>query len=289
MTGTELDEIMSEPAATTATEITTTETATQQADRIRDEQGRFAAKEAAAAATTTTQAATTTAAETTASEAGKTVPIEAVHASREKEREARTENDKLRADMARLQGQIEMLSKQREPVKEAAKAPDFWEDPNGFVQTALDPVQKQLAQQAERFSMRMAIKEHGQEAVQGAYQALGEAMQAGDPSAKAEYQRIKASDDPYDEIVKWHKRNTAMQKVGNDPDAWLEAEMEKRLADPAYQVKLAERLRTAAAAGTDRSNPPVILPPSLSRLPGGGNAPGEQDTSDAGLFAHATR
>lgn len=284
MTGTELDEILADNGSqdqgqqeTTATESTVN----------RDEQGRFASREEAKpAATVTDQVATADDADHGA------IPPAALAASRQKAREKEQEADALRTQLAELRGQVEILTRQTRqaepaPKVEPEKKADFWEDPDGYLKGALTPVQQQLQQQAERFSMRMAVKEYGQETVQAAYSALGAAMQAGDPSARAEYQRIKASDDPYEDIVQWHKRHQTLQRVGDNPDAWLEAEIEKRLSDPAHQGKFLERIQ-ATAQQNSRSNPVTNLPPSLTRLPAGG-ATTAGDMSDGSLFANALR
>lgn len=285
MTGTELDDILADNGSQEQEQ--TQETATTETVN-RDEHGRFAPKAGEPEVTAEQQVEG-------AEEPAGNIPPAALAASRQKAREKEQEADQLRTQLAELRGQVDVLTRQtRQPqvapkVEEPKPTPEIWEDPNGFVQAALTPVQQAMQQQAERFSMRLAVKEHGKETVQAAYAALGQAIQAGDPSARAEYQRIKASDDPYEDIVQWHKRSQTLQKVGDDPDAWLEAEMEKRLADPAYQGKILERIQATASQNANRSNPNVKLPPSLTRLPAGGNAGAEADMSDAGLFSHATR
>jgi hypothetical protein len=252
--------------------------------RRRDELGRFAPKE-------TSEQPTTEAAPEARPEQGK-VPLAAVSEARAKEREAKQENEQLKQMISQLQGQVNLLARQRQPEKpqaEPEKPADWWENPDTFVESKLTRVDTALQQQNERISLRFAIKEHGEETVQAAYDALGKAMQS-DPTAKQEYSRIRASDDPYDEIVKWHKRQETLQRVGTDPEAWLEAEMEKRLNDPAYQAKVLERIQGTAAQNTNRSAPITKLPPSLARMPSaGGNASGEADMSDAGLFRTAMR
>lgn len=286
MTGTELDDILADNGSQEQEQ--TQETATTETAVNRDEHGRFAPKAGEPEVTAEQHVEG-------AEEPAGNIPPAALAASRQKAREKEQEADQLRTQLAELRGQVDVLTRQtRQPqvapkVEEPKPTPEIWEDPNGFVQAALTPVQQAMQQQAERFSMRLAVKEHGKETVQAAYAALGQAIQAGDPSARAEYQRIKASDDPYEDIVQWHKRSQTLQKVGDDPDAWLEAEMEKRLADPAYQGKILERIQATASQNATRSNPNVKLPPSLTRLPAGGNAAAEADMSDAGLFSHATR
>jgi len=285
MTGTELDDILADNGSQDQQqETTTTDSAV-----ARDEHGRFAPKEKEEPGVEAGAAAGAEEAE----HGG--IPPAVLAASRAKAREKEQEAETLRTQLAQLQGQVELLSRQtRQPqaapkVEEPKPTPEIWDDPNGFVQAALTPVQQALQEQAERFSMRMAVRDYGKETVQAAYSAFGQAIQAGDPSARAEYQRIKQSDDPYEDIVQWHKRSQTLQKVGDDPEKWLEAELEKRLGDPAQQAKILERIQATAAQNVNRSNPNVQLPPSLTRLPAGGNAAADVDVSDAGLFSHATR
>lgn len=282
MTGTELDDILADtPQVEEQIETPTTE------GPERDEHGRFAAKAEDAPAAEQVEVETQPEAEP-----GR-VPQQALHASREKEREARQEAETLRSQIAEMRGQIQLLSQRGQTpapkLDEAEKAPDFWDDPNAFVNNALTPVQTQLQQQNERFSKMMAIQVHGKETVDGAFKSFVEAAQANPGAYAAEYQAMMKSDHPYDALVAWHKRQETLKTVGNDPNAWLEAELEKRLADPEYQGKVLERIRGTAAGNTNRSNPVTNLPPSLNRLPAGGNTPADDDTSDATLFSHALR
>lgn len=278
MTGTELDDILADNG-TQETEQTV-ETAV-----ARDDQGRFAAK-------AEEPAVVEQPAVVEAEHAEGNIPPAALAASRQKAREKEQEAETLRREMAELRGQIQVLSQRPQapqPKAEEKPKPDFWDDPNGFVQTALNPVQQQMQQQREQFSKMLATQAHGKEKVDAAYQAIAEHLQTRNPAAQADYQSIMADEHPYNALVDWHARQQTLRTVGNDPNAWLEAEMEKRLADPEYQAKVLERIRGTAAQNTSRSNPVTNLPPSLTRLPAGGNAPAQADMSDAGLFSNALR
>ncbi len=280
-----LSEIMAdEPQGSETTQEQQVETMaeTAEAGQARDDKGRFAAK---------TDEVETAATEQTVEKTG-TVPQQALHAAREKEREARTENESLKRALDEMRGQINLLSQQRQAPQakqEEKKAPEFWEDPDQFVSAKVSTVEQKLATQLETISKRFAIKEHGKDTVDAAYQALGTALQQGDRSAHEAWRVIQQSDDPYEEIVQWDKRAKTMQRVGSDPDAWLEAELEKRLSDPTHQAKILERLQGVAAVNTNRSDPITKLPPSLSRIPSGGNTVDDGDVSDAALFRHARR
>lgn len=281
MTGTELDDIL----ADNGTQETTEQTTEQTSSVARDDHGRFAPKVEAQPEVVTAQAETVEAEHTEGN-----IPPAALAASRQKAREKEQEAETLRREMAELRGQIQVLSQRpATPPQPKPETPPLEPWDPGYDEYVRAPIVEQLQKQAERFSMRMAVKEYGKETVESAYSALGQAMQAGDPSARAEYQRIKASDDPYEDIVQWHRRQETLRTVGDDPNAWLEAEIEKRLADPVHQGKFLDRIQATAASTVNRSNPVTKLPPSLTRLPSGGNAAAEADMSDAGIFANAMR
>lgn len=222
------------------------------------------------------------------SEEGK-VPLAALHEARQREREAKQATEALQQQLATLQGQMQVLMQQRQQPQtpqEPKQAPDFWENPDEYLKHQLDPVQQQIQQQREQFSMTLAIDKHGKETVEGAYQAMGQAMQMGDPTARAAYEAIMASPHPYGALVDWHKAQETQRTIGNDPQKWFEQELEKRLSDPAEQAKFLERIR-GTAQGNVGSQPQTSLPKSLAKVPGGTTSEG--DMSDSALFSQAMR
>lgn len=285
MTGNELDEILASDDVQEITQEQQPET--ESTGQTRDEQGRFATK---AEQPEQTQEQPEVTADEPEPEQGK-VPQQALHAARQKAKEASTEAEQLRQQIAQMQGQIQMLNQRQaapQKIEDAPKPVDFWESPDGYLESKLTPFQQQIQQQREQFSKMLAMQSHGAETVDSAYNAFVEAARANPQAYAAEYQSIMASEHPYDALVSWHKRQETLRMVGNDPNAWLEAEMEKRLQDPAYQAKVLERIKGTAAVNS-RSNPVTRIPPSLSRLPAGGNTAADDDVSDAGIFSHAMR
>lgn len=220
------------------------------------------------------------------------MPQEALHEARQREKEQRERADRLeQALLARSQPAAPIAP------TEKPKPPDFWEDPNKFVESALSPVQKQLQQQNERFSRMMAVQAHGKETVDAAYQALGNALRS-DPTVRADYQRIMSADHPYEDLVQWHKQVQNRTRIGSDPDAFVKSEIDKMLADPAKKAELLARLTgtpaapaTPAAAAAEPASPANItrLPPSLSRLPGGNAAPVEGEDSLGAIIESGRR
>lgn len=162
-----------------------------------------------------------------------TVPQKALHASRERERQARDEAQALRDEVQQLKGMMQAIAtRSQEPAKpvEQPKPVDFWEDPQAFIQQTLTPFQQQIAQQNERLSHSAAIGEFGKEAVQAAYEDMGNALSS-DPRAQAEYQRIMQSPHPYGELVNWHRNRTALTEFGNDPAAYREKVRQEIMAE----------------------------------------------------------
>lgn len=215
----------------------------------------------------------------------KMVPQQALHAEKQKVKRYTEQVASFEKTMAEQAAAVRRLEQQLlaavMPKKEEPKpAPDFWENPDEFLKGAIAPLEQKLTEQAEKLSMRLAVKEHGRETVQAAYSALGAAMQAGDPNARVEYQRIKASDDPYGDIVEWHKRAQAQAEIGSDPEAYkakLKAEILAELQAGNGQQQQQAQPGTAAAtvmptdlAGArnvgSRSGPPYQGPASLNDI-----------------------
>lgn len=290
MDGTELDEIMSEALAPEVIE-TPSETRVApptDATQPRDEHGKFAPK----ADVTTPASADQPQAEVPDEEPESGhVPQKALHEERKKRQGAEQENTDLRRQMQEMQGQIRLLTERTmQPAtpaqpKEEAKPPVFWENPDAYIEHKLSSATQQTQGQFLQTSELLAIEKHGEAAVTEAGQAMYKLAEARDPGAAAEYQRIMASRHPYGELVAWHQRHKAMQEIGSDPAAFraqLEAEFRAK-----YGI-VEEQPAPQPTPGNPSSTKPLTqLPKSLSRLPGGGNSPGEEDVSDSGIFAHA--
>lgn len=201
-----------------------------------------------------------------------------------------------------FQRRLDELRGQAKPKEPEAPKPELWENPDDYVdqrvQQTVAPVAQSQAQIVEHFSKMLAVRDHGQEAVQSAYVAMDSAVKSGDPEAYAAYRRVMSSMDPYGELISWNKRQSVLREVGNDPAAYRAKVQDDALSDPAFLAKAAERLRAQAAA-----NPIVSLPagspgsaaptavtlPSVSRA--GSPAPARAETElvpDMELFQQLT-
>lgn len=290
----ELDDLLSDDVGSTDTvdpALTTADAgaeATATTTQPRDENGKFAPKQEAAAVTEPVIDPAQQPASHDKPNNG--VPVRAVQEERQKRQEAESTNEALRRELAEMRGQLQTLTQQRQQPaqqQQEEKPATLWDDPDSYLRNQITPVQSQIMEMKEFMSENLAVQTYGAEKVEAAKQAIEQV--AATPEGRATVQKMMQSRHPFDDLVKWHQQHEAMRRVGNDPDAWFQAEYERRLSDPAEQAKIMERIRGTAASNTSRSAPAVSLPPSLSGLPAGGNTAADNDVSDAALFSHATR
>lgn len=211
-------------------------------------------------------------------------------------RELREERDALRQQLEQTRSEMQRQFAElraSQPKPEPTQKPDLYENPDGFVEHGVrqhvDPVRSEIGQLREFYSRKEAIREHGQDKVQAAYDALGKGMQSRDPDAIATYQRAMSSMDPYGDIVTWHQQKTVYSQIGSDPNAWFEKQIAERLKDQAFQAKLLQQIQ-----GSQQSNPSkqnvINLPKSLNKATGSSVSEDDlddNDMSDRALFRHA--
>lgn len=282
----ELNELLSDDAPAPEVTVAAPAPVIEQPAVARDDHGRFATKtpeEVPASVVEQSIAATPTEQQPHPGN----VPVGAVKAEREKRQAAEADAEALRREVAELRGMV-VARQQPAPQPQQEERPiALWDDPDAYLQSQLTPFQQQMQEMREELWESKAVAIHTPDAVQAAKAAAEKLF--GTPEGKVLHQQItSAGGNPFDNLVKWHKQQQAIDRVGNDPDAWLQAELEKRLADPAEQAKILERIRSGAASNPTTAQPVTSLPPSLSRLPGGGNAAADNDMSDSALFSHAT-
>lgn len=214
------------------------------------------------------------------------IPPARLKAEAEKRREAEADAAALRREIAELRGMVTATRQPAaQPQQEAAPA-TLWDDPDAYLKSQIDPLQTALLTQKAEFSKMIAVEKHGEEVFNAAESALEQA--APTPEGQAFIQKLRASAHPAEDLIKWHKQQQSIARVGNDPDAWLNAEIEKRMNDPAFLAQAVERARTGAASNTNRSTPLTNIPPRISHIPAGGNAAPAGDESDGALFSSLT-
>lgn len=267
------------PAAETPVAEAKPEAEQPQGEQPRDEHGRFAPKVEAQAEQAPAQAV----AEQPAQQAPpqqEAIPSWRLKEEAEARRQAETRASLLERQLHQLSGRLQQLEKPPEPI-------DPYVDPEKFrdagVRQAIDPVTRQLSETREYYSRMFAETKHGEQTVKDAYGWLQQAVHSGDPKAEPVLQRVMNSIDPFGEIVTAFKRDKAISTVGDDPNKWFEAELERRKADPEFVSKhLTPSNGQNGAAPTNV----VKLPPSLNRQ-SGAQAPNAGSLEDRDLYQHA--
>ena len=276
----------------------------EQQDRGRDDKGRFARPEPKQDVAKQGQVEDRHAAglrRETVTERGRRQTAEAERDAARREREAD------RQEMARLRGQLEQLSRQQQPAQQqpqqAPAAPDRWTDPEGYdkwrdaqVEARFQAQLQEREQQRARFSFEDAAAQHGQDAFAEAYRAL-DSLDPRDPANRAQGQRVMASPNPGEALMRWYANEKARREIGADPAAYRErlrtelTDPAKLLEDPATRERIIAQLRAEAGQGGQNGGPrsTYTLPPSLNGARGGnstrgGDAQRVYDNSDRGVF-----
>jgi hypothetical protein len=202
-------------------------------------------------------------------------------------REALERAQRYEREVEQMRRELAAMQRQNEPKPEV---PQIWDNPDGYFdhrsREAIDPVKSEISQLREFYSQRDAVRTHGVETVKAAYSSLDQAARSGDPEALAVVARVKQSLDPYGDMVTWHKKQTIFSTIGDNPDAFVEKQLEEKLKDPAYQAKLLERIRGQAQQRPSTVTP---LPPSLNRAAAAMQPVEDDDGGEAGLLRNALR
>ena len=117
------------------------------------------------------------------------------------------------------------------PQPEPQAPPDFFADPDAYLDSRLQPLQQQFEQQRLAQSEMLAVEKFGNEAVADAFQAFQQYAQT-DPASQIEHRRIMSSPHPFGELVKWRERHKALSEIGSDPvgfRAKLEEEIRQKV------------------------------------------------------------
>lgn len=185
------------------------------------------------------------------------VPLTAILDEREKRQAAERQAQELEARLMQMQ-------QQSAPPQQA---PDMLDDPDGYNQFVQTQVNAAIQDVKLNQSEDMARYVHGDETVDAAFQAF---RQAAD---QATYQSIMAKRSPWMEVVNWHKDQQFRQEVGNDPEAWRNAERERIRQELMAEIKPAvtpaapppPSLSKAGASGPTPT-PAMNVPPTLNGL-----------------------
>lgn len=209
------------------------------------------------------------------------VPHQTLHAQRERAKALRAENERLARELAEARRPQPVQQQPAAPVEppKPAEKKTIWDDPDAFVAEQLTPIQQEV-QEVRLLASRinaMQNPEIGLAGIDAAETALRAEIQAGRMDGAKVAEQLRQSRDPVGDIVRWHQnspenREKAMRER-------LRAELLEELGQqqPGGQQQITQKQPTNVTR----------LPPSLNRLPSGGNAPGDDDDSDAGIFNSA--
>lgn len=278
-----LDDILSAPV-TPVTEGHE-EQAEQPDGRLRDEHGRFAPKDEP---------------EQPEDEEGRpepddepegehNAPVASVVAERRKRQAAESERNDLASKVAELSGQISVLMQQRNqpqqqvPPPEPKPRPQMWDDPDqwgqSLVEERLSPVQQQIAEMTFLASEGRALARYGVATVDAAQEAVKAAVASGQLDGPAVEAQLRKSRDPVGDVVRWHQNSPAVQETSL---------REKLRAELMAEFGIDPNAPKSPTPSQQR-NPSVRLPPSLSRIPSGHQAPERDESLDEVLSAPRRR
>lgn len=145
------------------------------------------------------------------------VPQQALHAERQARRA-------LERELGEIRTMLQANTPQPDPLSQ------FAADPAGFLQQQVSPVARQVTEMREMVLELHAAQAHGAERVEAAKRAAEALRDSGDPAMGALVARIVNAANPFDELVRWHDDHALMARLGDDPEAYINAEVERRLA-----------------------------------------------------------
>lgn len=260
MTEQSLDDIMSGRGASASSENSTETNAANAATNVaapsgqtteqgqqRDGQGRFAGKE---------QTPAPGQAENATQQPGH-VPIQALDAERGKRKETEERYEKK---LKELEDRIASLSQPQQPAQQQPK-PTLFDNPDGYMQEQLTPVQTAILDMKEFVSENMAVQSHGREKVDAAKAAIEQV--AATPDGQRVIAEMIHSQHPFDVLMKWHKRQAAFAEVGDDPEAWFQKRLAAMQAGQQQPQAQSQQTQQPAAQAAP-------LPTDFSGAPSGG-------------------
>lgn len=162
------------------------------------------------------------------------------------------ERDKRRMAEQRAEAYARQLQEFQARQQQQQQRPEFWEQPENNIdyriQQALQPYAQQLVAQRETFARALAETQHGSDKVSAAFKDISDRINAGDPSARFDYQRIMSEPNPYSALVDLHKQRQTIAEIGSDPAAYRARALDEALKDPAFLARALEAAKSQAGA-----------------------------------------
>ena len=267
-----------------------------EAERPRDESGRFVSKANEPEAAPTQQQAPETPAPQPDDNAAQ-VPSWRLKEVREARDEANRKAEEAQRQSYQVQQRMQDLERQLAELNKPKTQPvDFFENPEGALQQRVEPIQQGFERQISEIrldmSRELAVTRHGEAAVTEMETAIAQAMQRGDPEMANLAAQMRSSKFPALKAMEWHQQAKLRSEVGNDLNAYKTKLQDELLANPEFLAKAVAKATGQAqqAAQQPGTRPNIQLPPSLNRATGAGpnsDQSDEADMTDRGLFRHA--
>jgi len=146
--------------------------------------------------------------------------------------------------------------KARLPQPEAPKAPNVFDDPDGYQKHLANEVSRATQNVKLDLSEDQARATHTDEVVDAAFQAF---TATADPATRT---AILGSRSPWMEVVKWHKQHVVSQEIGSDPAAYA-AKVEAEVRAKVEAEMVAKQARDNAGK----------FAPSMANVTGTGGGP----------------
>lgn len=243
------------------------------AERSRDELGRFAKPE------TQEQPEPEPQPEPEEKRADHRVPLMELLNERERRQEEQRRAEALYRELEQLRQQLQPPTPQTPPdqFQDPEAYNNFWEQ--RFQQQQAMFQQSIRSIQAEN-SLARAHDKHG-DVFMEAYKAIQDRAAQGD---RLPAQQVVNSPNPGEAMVNWYKRESTLQTVGNDPEAFAAKLLQEALDNPEFLAKALEKARGVAGAQPTQQ---IKFPPSLNKATSAARSDDMTPMSDAQMYQYA--
>lgn len=181
--------------------------------------------------------------------------------------------------LEQLMGAIRAGQPQPQQKAPEQQKPDFFADPDAAIEAAIQarlaPVMADQSHIREQLSQQFAVQHHGAETVSAARAEIERRVNENPDAMKGEFQRIMSSGNPWNELVKWHKKESALKEFGEDPVAYrerLKAELLEEMKGTAPAAAAAPG--SALVAPGAAPDPAPVLPTNLAQARNAGTRSG---------------
>lgn len=148
--------------------------------------------------------------------------------------EARTENRTLKQRLEQIEA---MIVQQAQQAPKPA-LPDMYADPEAYQTALLQQVNSRISNTEAEISERFARSAHGDATIDAAFEAA---------KAKGVIDQFRGKRDPWGELAKWHKAESALAEIGDDPAAYA-ARIREKVTQEVMAQMAAQSVKPLAAA-----------------------------------------